>query len=95
MKTKGKDRMTEFELEMRTFTNKDGDDFLFIKTDGSYFAFKKIVAKKAIGHALGMTDDEINNLNTRQIGGQFWGSGKGNGGKAGQRKADRTAAHAH
>ena len=60
MKTKGKDRMTEFnlKLELKTFKNKTGDDFLFVKTDGSYFAFKKVVAKQAIGRGLGMGQDK-------------------------------------
>ncbi len=98
MKTKGKDRMTEFDLEMRNFTDKEGDNYLFYKTDGSYFAFKKVVAKKAIGRALGMDDDEIRSLNTRQIGDRFWSGGKGNGGsgKAGPRKGDKTVSmHPH
>lgn len=91
MKTKGKDRMTEFnlKLELKTFKNKTGDDFLFVKTDGSYFAFKKVVAKQAIGRGLGMDQDKIRSLTTRQIGDRFWSGGEG------ARKADSMAAPAH
>ena len=98
MKTKGKDHMTDLELEVRNFTDKKGDNYLFYKIDGAYFAFQKVVAKQAIGRALGMSGDEIKSYNTRQIGDRFWSGGKGNGGsgKAGPRKADKTVSmHSH
>jgi len=50
----------------------DGEDHLLIKLDGAYFAFKQVVAKQAIGQAMGMSQIEIAGMNTVAIGARYW-----------------------